>query len=229
MNTLLYFLITFIMMLLLLQQFDQSDNSQNNPEVYENFSHIMYSPGEKWNINDVYLHGNDPTLIEEYKMLNELIDKTNALLKYSVALINEGLIKNHSVIECIKQFAERWKGMVQRMDYQKTQDAAITIDKTDVYICLRDKRTGALHSIESAMFVLIHEIAHMSTTNVGHTPDFWTNMKYLLVLASEAKDVNGDIVLPPQDFESKPVMYCGKKITGSPDSCIQKKLCKKPF
>lgn len=198
-------------------------------EKYDNFIPISYRPGERWNIADHTLHGNKPLIIEEYKMLNRLIEKTNTLLEYAVGLINSGSVQNNAVIDCVRLFCDRWKGLVQRMDYTKTNDAAITLDKTNIYMCLRDKNTGDLHSDDSAMFVLIHEIAHMSTSEIGHTADFWENMKYLLVMASEAVDDNGQIVLPYQDFESNPVMYCGKEITGSPDSCVQKKRCAKPF
>ena len=33
------------------------------------------------------------------------------------------------------------------------------------------------------MFVAIHELAHVMTKSVGHTEEFWTNMKFLLKIA----------------------------------------------
>ena len=32
----------------------------------------------------------------------------------------------------------------------------------------------------TVLFVVIHELAHIMTHEVGHTPLFWNNMKYLL-------------------------------------------------
>jgi hypothetical protein len=209
----------------------QSGRKMDQKEDYMNYqgSKLTYRPGEKWNLQDATLYDNDKSIYEEYVLLNTLIDKTNALLKYSIEMINKGRIRNPDVIECITLFSQRWKGLVQRVDTRSTKDAAITIDKTDIYICLRDKENGLLHDIDTAMFVLIHEIAHMSTKNIGHTEAFWSNMRVLLLLASEAIDENGQVVLSHQDFESKPVVYCGHRITGSPDTCVKKRLCKKPF
>lgn len=30
------------------------------------------------------------------------------------------------------------------------------------------------------MFVLLHEMAHLMTESIGHTPEFWTNFKKIL-------------------------------------------------
>ena len=231
-DTFYTFLFSFFLLLIIKLLWSDMSKSKSQGEQYDDYADlvpIVYRPGSKWNIRDQTLHGNNPMIIEEFQMLNRLIEKTNALLKYAIDLINTGSVRNAAVIECVRLFCYKWKGQVQRMDYTKTNDAAITLDKTNIYMCLRDKDTGELHSDDSAMFVLIHEIAHMSTTEIGHTTDFWENMKYLLVMASEALDDDGRVVLPFQDFENNPVMYCGKQITGSPDTCVQKKRCAKPF
>ena len=64
--------------------------------------------------------------------------------------------------------------------------------------------------INTMMFVAIHELAHLMTKSIGHTPEFWNNMKYLL---KKAIDIN---LYVKQDFSKKPVNYCGTKITNSP-------------
>ena len=62
------------------------------------------------------------------------------------------------------------------------------------------------------MFVAIHELGHLMTKSIGHTPEFWDNMKFLLEQAIQ-KDVN---VYVKQDFASNPEQYCGMTITDSP-------------
>ena len=60
------------------------------------------------------------------------------------------------------------------------------------------------------MFVAIHELAHLMTKEVGHTKNFWDNMKFLLV---KAIDID---IYKKQDFNSVPKEYCGTTITDTP-------------
>jgi hypothetical protein len=48
------------------------------------------------------------------------------------------------------------------------------------------------------------------TKEIGHVPQFWDNMKFLLEKGIELG------VYKKQDFNSNPVDYCGTKITDSP-------------
>lgn len=59
-------------------------------------------------------------------------------------------------------------------------------------------------------FVGIHELAHLMTTEVGHTPLFWSNMEVLLEVAVKHK------LYRPENYESQPKQYCGIEITSSP-------------
>ncbi len=60
------------------------------------------------------------------------------------------------------------------------------------------------------MFVAIHELAHLMTKSIGHKPEFWDNMKFLLEIGIELG------VYTKQDFAKNPVKYCGTKITDTP-------------
>ena len=48
------------------------------------------------------------------------------------------------------------------------------------------------------------------TKSVGHTPEFWDNMRYLLKKGIKIG------VYKAVDYKSKPVSYCGISITDSP-------------
>lgn len=69
---------------------------------------------------------------------------------------------------------------------------------------------GKLIDMNTLMFVAIHELTHIATKSVGHTPDFWNNFRYLLNIA---KDLN---IYEPIDYKSNPTQYCGMKITDNP-------------
>ena len=81
--------------------------------------------------------------------------------------------------------------------------------------CIRKKRgshANELMDLNTMMFVAIHELAHLMTKSVGHTPEFWANMKFLLQQAIK-EDVS---VYEEQDFSNNPEQYCGMTITDSP-------------
>ena len=59
-------------------------------------------------------------------------------------------------------------------------------------------------------FVAIHELSHIATKSIGHTPEFWHNFKFLL---QNAKKIG---IYHPVDYKSNPKVYCGMKITDNP-------------
>ena len=77
--------------------------------------------------------------------------------------------------------------------------------------CLnKDKDENDLIDLNTLTFVAIHELAHIATEGIGHTDEFWNNMKFLL---EEAKTIN---VYSPVDYSESPRPYCGMKIKDSP-------------
>ena len=77
--------------------------------------------------------------------------------------------------------------------------------------CLRQKDgSDDLIDINTLMFVAIHELAHLMTESIGHTPEFWNNMRFLLKIGIKIN------VYERQDFMSNPVDYCGMTITDTP-------------
>jgi predicted metal-dependent hydrolase len=77
-----------------------------------------------------------------------------------------------------------------------------------IVLCLRNK--DKLMDVNTMMFVVLHEFAHLSTESIGHTEDFWTNFKWIL---EESMNIG---IYVRQDFKNNNVDYCGIKITSSP-------------
>jgi len=77
-----------------------------------------------------------------------------------------------------------------------------------IVLCLRNK--NKLVDINTLLFVVLHEIAHIVTEDIGHTPIFWDNFRWIL-----EESINIGIYIK-QDFDKKPVEYCGMTITSSP-------------
>jgi len=77
-----------------------------------------------------------------------------------------------------------------------------------IVLCLRNH--DKLMDINTMMFVVLHEYAHLATESIGHTDEFWDNFKWIL---EEAINIG---IYTRQDFKNKNVDYCGIKITSSP-------------
>jgi predicted metal-dependent hydrolase len=80
-----------------------------------------------------------------------------------------------------------------------------------IVVCLRDKQKPyPLVDENTVMFVVLHEMAHLMTTTIGHTPEFWANFRRIL------KDAIAAGVYQEVNYTREPVEYCGMKITSSP-------------
>ena len=85
----------------------------------------------------------------------------------------------------------------------KGEKIAFCLNKTrDTHSKLIDPNT--------LMFVALHELTHLATSDIGHTPQYWKNFKFILENAKEYKIYN------PVDYKKKPQKYCGMKITDNP-------------
>lgn len=80
-----------------------------------------------------------------------------------------------------------------------------------IVVCLRDKAPPyKLVDTNTVMFVVLHEMAHLMTTTIGHTPEFWTNFKRIL------QDAVGVGVYQEVNYDRSPVQYCGMTISSTP-------------
>ena len=82
----------------------------------------------------------------------------------------------------------------------------------EICLCLREPENELIiiDDMNTLMFVLVHELAHLMTDDIGHTNKFWNNMAYLLKKSSEINLYN------PINYKNNPVMYCGVKIDETP-------------
>ena len=82
-----------------------------------------------------------------------------------------------------------------------------------IVFCVRQRNDeNELVDINTMMFVSIHELSHLMTLSIGHTKEFWDNMKFLLKDAL-SKDVQ---LYNYQPFHEDPKPYCGTMITDTP-------------
>jgi hypothetical protein len=80
-------------------------------------------------------------------------------------------------------------------------DKSYTINKREIFLCLRDPQNGQEYPLNMLMYVALHEVAHAMCDEIGHTDKFYRIFNTLLQSA-EAKGVYDSTI---------PLMYnyCG--------------------
>ena len=95
----------------------------------------------------------------------------------------------------------------------KDGESTYTINKGELMkICLRKKiKNKPFHTLNTLMFVVIHELAHVISESIGHNEEFITNFRFLLKEAPKY-----DIDYEPIDYSENSMEYCGVKVTHNP-------------
>lgn len=114
----------------------------------------------------------------------------------------------------------RSKRIIARFDSEKISEGgseskdytSYSVNKGErIVFCLRARDgTDNLEDINMLIFVAIHELAHIATTEEGHTEMFWDNMRFLL---EEGINIG---IYQQHDFTNNPEEYCGIQVTSSP-------------
>jgi predicted metal-dependent hydrolase len=114
---------------------------------------------------------------------------------------------------------QRVRVMIERFKPENMYENNIDADTTSysenkgdkIVVCLRDKKKPyPLVDENTVMFVVLHEMSHLMTTTIGHTPEFWANFRRIL------KDASAAGIYQEVNYARSPVQYCGMTITDSP-------------
>ena len=116
----------------------------------------------------------------------------------------------------IAAIRRKWDGTLSEVE--AADEVAFSVDKTSVHVCLRDG-TGRIEDLNTSMFVLIHELAHVATEDYGHSTQFWANMKFLLELAEQLG------VYRYENYDSAGTTFCGHPLGTSPLTCVKSRTC----
>jgi predicted metal-dependent hydrolase len=113
------------------------------------------------------------------------------------------------------------KKLIDNYNPDKLSESAIDAKYTsysvnkgeDIYICLRHKHNDKHDEFMNdniIIFVVIHELAHVMTKSVGHTEEFWDNMRFLLEISEK------EGIYQVYDYSKHPEEYCGIMINSTP-------------
>ena len=173
----------------------------------------MYYDSDEFNLRCIVstIDGKKYCVRERNNIQNasNLLARTTEKLEYLVENVGQRYPDRENVQKLVKNFNPTTiKETLPTSEY-----TAYSENKGEkIAFCLNKKKTDNDNLIDSntLMFVAIHEIAHIMTTSVGHTEEFWNNFKFLLENAVELK------IYTPVDYKKEPEGYCGMDITDNP-------------
>lgn len=164
------------------------------------------------NINSVYIKSEIDSRF--YKVRNNKNAKASA---DTLAVINKkvgrllSVLKNEPYTPNIDLLLKRYNpsGLQENILQKNT---TYTINKGEsVSVCLSTRNTEeTLYDINLLMFVIIHEMAHIGSFSLGHTPEFIRFFKYLLRVAIREK------IWIYEDYRDTPKEYCGINVNSTP-------------
>lgn len=85
----------------------------------------------------------------------------------------------------------------------------MTLPGENIVLCLRS-RSAKLIDENTLFYVVLHELAHVMSDDVGHTKQFGHNFQFLLTSAIKYK------LWTFVDYRRQPVEYCGTALTITP-------------
>jgi len=173
----------------------------------------MYCESDEFNLRCIVstIDGKKYCVRERNNIQNasNLLARTTEKLEYLV----ENVGQRYPDRENVKKLVNNFNPTTIKETLPTSEYTAYSENKGEkIAFCLNKKKHDNNNLIDSntLMFVAIHEIAHIMTTSVGHTEEFWNNFKFLLENAVELK------IYTPVDYKKEPEGYCGMDITDNP-------------
>lgn len=132
-----------------------------------------------------------------------------AQIRERLVLLVQHLMKTYPTDERVERFKTNFNPDRLKEGIDNPNYTSYSINKGEqIVLCLRTN--NKLMDINTMMFVVLHEMAHICTVSIGHTPEFWDNFKWILL---ESINIG---IYKKQDFKLNNVEYCGMTITDSP-------------
>ena len=172
----------------------------------------IYLESDAFNLKCIVsnVDGNEYCVRESAKiqLVADLLARTTVKMKKLVKYVNN----KYPTRENVKRLVEGFNPKKINETLPTSKFTAYSENKGEkLAFCTTTTKEGSKLIDENTLtFVAIHELSHIATKSIGHTPEFWENFKFLL---KNAKNIN---IYNPIDYKETPVNYCGMKITDNP-------------
>jgi len=174
---------------------------------------IIYSQvlTEKFETIQQIANDNKMYYVQNYNQPQDAANTLSFLVNQSILLI-DNLSKKYPNNNGVHRLKEKFNPEKIREAEHEDNSTSYTINKGEMmHLCLRHKNNKkSLHDKNLLMFVIIHELAHIMSTSIGHNDEFYDNFKFLL------KESVQFGIYRPENFEKNPVTYCGINVTNNP-------------
>jgi hypothetical protein len=133
-----------------------------------------------------------------------------AVIRQRLVILVEHLIRSYPPDDSrIKMLKDNFNPDSMKEGIDNSGYTSYSINKGEqIFLCLRTN--NKLMDINTMMFVVLHELSHIATESIGHTPEFWDNFKWIL---EESINIG---IYQKKDYNKEAVEYCGMTITSSP-------------
>lgn len=149
-----------------------------------------------------YIVRNEPDKIEAANLLANINLNNLKLIAY--------LKKTFPEDSRVKRLSDNYNPDAISEGTEKSKYTSYSVNKGErIVLCIRDRSTNKLVDLNTIMFVMNHELAHLLTIELNHTDTFWKNFKWLL---KEAVKIS---IYIPEDYSKTPKKYCGITITSN--------------
>ena len=153
--------------------------------IYNKILNISYFKSDY--DNQYYLIRNEGTLEHKKKTAEFLARIRIKLINFCNFLFKK--YKNKSNIDRIKRFIRRlYPDNIIEAPLDEYNTSYCINKGQEIAICFRDKKNpGIFFEENTIIYVLLHELAHVMSINIGHGDEFFDNFKFLLENAIEFK------------------------------------------
>lgn len=172
----------------------------------------IYLESDAFNLKCIVsnVDGNEYCVRESAKiqLVADLLARTTVKMKKLVKYVNN----KYPTRENVKRLVEGFNPKKINETLPTSKFTAYSENKGEkLAFCTTTTKGGSKLIDENTLtFVALHELSHIATKSIGHTPEFWANFKFIL---KNAKNIN---IYNPIDYKEMPVNYCGMKITDNP-------------
>jgi len=172
--------------------------------IYKFYNNTYYKDNL---INEISTVDNQEYLVrnaeDKSKAANILATIKNNIKKLVLYLKNN-INEYYDNKEYIKNLVNKTKEINIMETPADEKNTSYTINKGEkIVICLRSKLLNEIHDLNTIMYVVIHELAHVACPEYGHTPLF---KKIFIFLLKESHKIG---IYTPIDYRKKPQDYCG--------------------
>tara|TARA_B110000285_G_C15094038_1_gene600842 strand:+ start:207 stop:716 length:510 start_codon:yes stop_codon:yes gene_type:complete len=151
----------------------------------------------------------------EYYRVRDAEDKvaaadTLAQINHKIKNLFTHLQKEFPNDKKVKRLVAKYKPRKLYENMEKSDYSAFSVNKgEEVHVCVRKNNTGKIiTNLNNIMYVMLHELAHIMTVEIGHIDAFWDNYEFLIENAIKCGEYSFE------DYDKKYTEYCGIQLLG---------------